>query len=266
MNLILDTSILGQLCHPAKTTSKPAVEWITQILESGSEDRLFLPEICDYELRRKLIHLIGKGQADQRSIDRLDELSELLEYLPLDTAVMRKSALFWAEARSRGKPTSPETALDGDVIVAAQASQVDGVVVTSNRKHLSQFVSAMDRTEMQWVYVFFCIRGAVDNLAFDWDDHTVVRDIRDRVWHCRSESTIQSLREFDPKKPPPSLVPIILEIKELYSRLMSSGQVQPGESATYFGTRVIYEAIPRSKQSLYDQLAVLLGADSDEGS
>lgn len=266
MNLILDTSLLGQLCHPAKATNKPAVEWITRILESGSEDRVFLPEICDYELRRKLIHLIGKGQADQRSVDRLDELSDLLEYLPLDTATMRKSACFWAESRSRGLPTSPETALDGDVIVAAQAAQVDGVVVTSNRKHLSQFIPAMERTEFQWVYVFFCIRGAVDNLAFHWEDHTVVRDSRDRVWHCRSESTVQNLRDFEPKKPPPSLLSVFEEIQQLSSRLLSAGQVRIEESATELRTRVIYEAIPRSKQSLYDQLADLLGADSDDGS
>lgn len=31
-----------------------------------------------------------------RGIARLDELSQLLEYLPITTAAMRQAALFWA--------------------------------------------------------------------------------------------------------------------------------------------------------------------------
>ncbi len=167
MNLLLDTGILGQLCHPGKSTNQSVSDWVDAILKSGSDDRIYLPEVCDYELRRKLLHLVRKGQSSQRSIERLDELSELLDYLPLDTPTMRKAAEFWSDSRFRGQPTAPETALDGDVILAAQAAMIGGTIVTTNGKHLSQFVPAFDRTEIFWAYAFVCIRGPVDNLAFD---------------------------------------------------------------------------------------------------
>jgi len=63
-----------------------------------------------------------------------------LEYLPLNTQIMQKAAELWAEARISGFPTAPPDALDGDVILAAQAIEVSGIVITYNRKHLSRFV------------------------------------------------------------------------------------------------------------------------------
>ena len=92
MNLLLDTGLLGQLCHPAKRIFQPVLDWVEAILVSGAEDRIFLPELCDYELRRKLLHLARKGQSSDRSVRRLNELCDYLEYLPLDTATMRKAA------------------------------------------------------------------------------------------------------------------------------------------------------------------------------
>jgi predicted nucleic acid-binding protein len=149
MNLLLDTGILGQLCHPRREQNRPVVEWVAQLLSDASKDPLvFVPEIADYELRRKLLHLIHKGQAAQRSVDRLDELAQFLEYLPLDSETMRTAAKLWAEARNLGWPTTKDQALDGDVILASQALSVGGTVVTSNRKHLSRFVTAKDWTEI----------------------------------------------------------------------------------------------------------------------
>ena len=147
MNLLLDSMVLGELCHPRQSLSQPVWEWVNSILDVG-DDRVFLPELCDYEVRRKLLHLIHQGQQTHRSIDRLNKLASVLEYLPIDTLTMRKAAEFWAEARSRGQPTSPEPALDGDAILAAQAALIGGTIVTSNRKHLSQFVPTLDRNDL----------------------------------------------------------------------------------------------------------------------
>jgi len=60
---------------------------------------------------------------------------------------MLKAAEFWAEARKRGRPTADGKALDGDVILAAQAESVtrggdQGVVATTNVQHLGLFVEA----------------------------------------------------------------------------------------------------------------------------
>ena len=147
MNLLLDSMVLGQLCHPRQTLSQPAWEWVNDVLDVGN-DQVFLSELCDYEVRRKLLHLVKQGQETRKSIERLDALATVLEYLPIDTTTMQKAAEFWANARSRGKPTAPEPALDGDVILSAQAALIGGMIVTSNRKHLSQFVPTLDRNDL----------------------------------------------------------------------------------------------------------------------
>ncbi len=149
MKLLLDTGPLGQLCHPRKDQNRPIAEWLARLLHAGDESvQVSVPEIADYELRRKLLHLIDKGQATEKSIQRLDDLGRLLDYLPLDTETMRRAAELWAMARKQGLPTSAEQALDGDVILAAQADLVGATVVTTNRKHLSQFVPAKEWTEI----------------------------------------------------------------------------------------------------------------------
>jgi predicted nucleic acid-binding protein len=149
MKLLLDTGILGQLCHPRQARNRPVAEWLTRLLASGSGDlEVFVPEIADYELRRKLLHLVHKKQASSRSIDRLDDLGKLLQYLPLDTETMRQAAMLWAGARRRGLPTTTDQALDGDVILAAQALAVEGTVITTNRKHLVRFASTRDWPEI----------------------------------------------------------------------------------------------------------------------
>lgn len=44
MNLLLDTGILGQLCHPSKQSNQQVADWVEAILTSGSDDRVYLPE------------------------------------------------------------------------------------------------------------------------------------------------------------------------------------------------------------------------------
>ena len=141
--LLLDTGILGQLCHPRRKQNQPVTLWLLKLLDEHASDvRVFLPEIADYELRRKLLHLISKGQSTSKSINRLNSLGRLLDYLPLDTEVMHHAADLWAQCRSRGWPLSSEQALDGDVILAAQAQIVGGMIATTNRKHLEILVPA----------------------------------------------------------------------------------------------------------------------------
>jgi predicted nucleic acid-binding protein len=77
-----------------------------------------------------------------KGIERLNQLKSVLTYLPLDTEAMLMAAEFWAEARKLGKPTADSKALDGDVILAAQAAQANGVIATENVGHLSLFVEA----------------------------------------------------------------------------------------------------------------------------
>ena len=99
-----------------------------------------VPEIADYEVRRELIRA-----RRIRGIARLDALIAEVEYLAINTSSMRRAAAFWAEARQQGRPTAADPALDGDVILAAQAATLNRtavIVATTNVRHLSRFVAA----------------------------------------------------------------------------------------------------------------------------
>ncbi len=142
MRLLLDTNILTRLCHPAREDNRPVVAWVEALLETDA-NAIFVPEIVDYEARRGLLHVAMKsGRSTTRSIMRLDLLGKTLEYLPLTTAVMKRAAELWAQARHTGYSTSAGEALDGDVILSAQALEADGVVITENLRHITRFVTA----------------------------------------------------------------------------------------------------------------------------
>ena len=131
--VLLDTGPLGRIAHP--TASPEIASWFTDLLRQGIE--VVVPEIADYELRR---NLILEGLKD--SIKRLDDLGRHLRYLPLTTDHLKKAAELWAEARKMGQPTADDKALDGDVILAAQALSIQGVVATENVGHLARFCAA----------------------------------------------------------------------------------------------------------------------------
>lgn len=105
---------------------------------------IYLPEIVDYELRRSF--LLEDLTA---SLERLDGLQNTLIYLPLTTHVMRQAARLWAEVRKQGKPTADPKEIDADVILAAQALSIGGVVVTDNSGHLARFVTVRTWQDIQ---------------------------------------------------------------------------------------------------------------------
>lgn len=144
--LVLDTNILGMLCHPNAKKFAELKEWAFNLLIDNSHCyTLCLPEIADYELRRKLLHIALKNNQDSsNSIKRLDDYHNILHYLPIKTETMRVAAQLWAASRVKGEPTAVPLALDGDVILAAQVKACNGIVLTTNKKHLSRFVPVAD--------------------------------------------------------------------------------------------------------------------------
>ncbi len=131
--VLLDSGPLGKIAHPRPNQEITA--WLARLLASGAV--VILPEIADYEVRRGLL-LSGLDQ----SVRRLDQLKQVLTYLPLNTQMMLKAAEFWADARKEGRPTADLRELDGDAILAAQAEQVGGMVATENVGHLTRYVEA----------------------------------------------------------------------------------------------------------------------------
>jgi len=114
--ILLDSGPLGILSNPSETqTIESCREWARGQQAQGRV--IVIPEIADYEVRRELL------RADKASgVRRLDRIKETFAYLPITTAAMLKAAQFWAQVRKAGRPTADSTALDADVILAAQAS------------------------------------------------------------------------------------------------------------------------------------------------
>lgn len=140
--VVLDTGPLGMASNPnASPETDACQQWLETLLLDGA--RVCLPEIADYEIRRELLRADKK-----KGLGRLDSLKATLEYIALTTQTMLMAADFWARARQQGKPATNDAALDGDMILAAQAVTLvkpDGwqvIVATTNVRHLELFVDA----------------------------------------------------------------------------------------------------------------------------
>jgi predicted nucleic acid-binding protein len=136
--IALDTGPSGIVCDdPRKETVQRITARMTQLLSDG-RTQIILPEIADFEVRRKLLSL-PHGAASVRRLD-----------VPITTAAMRTAAGLWAQARKSGYSTADPSAIDGDVILAAQALEYVGQgdqlwVATGNVKDLARYVGKSAR-------------------------------------------------------------------------------------------------------------------------
>lgn len=139
--ILLDSGPLGLVTNPtASQENRDCNAWMQSQLRKGV--RVLVPAISDYEVRRELLRA-GKT----KGVTKLDELKRAVGYVPLNTEMLLQAAELWARARQAGKPTAPDHAIDGDVILCAQALVLAGkgrkvVVATTNVKHLELFVDA----------------------------------------------------------------------------------------------------------------------------
>ena len=141
--IVLDSAPLGMVTNPqAKGVPLACQMWLKSLLQRG--ERVVIPEIADYEVRRELLRA-----GLLKSVHRLDNLKQTLEYSSIQTETMILAANIWAEARQSGQPTADPKALDGDVILAAQArllcnDTTEAIVATTNVAHLNRFIRALD--------------------------------------------------------------------------------------------------------------------------
>jgi predicted nucleic acid-binding protein len=141
--VLLDAGPLGLITNPrASQETRDCNLWLASLLLK--EVQVKIPEIADYEVRRELL------RADKfRGIERLDDLQKYLDYVPITTQTMLKAAQYWAQVRKQGIPTADNKALDGDVILAAQAAMIQNeghevIIATTNVGHLSRLVQAKE--------------------------------------------------------------------------------------------------------------------------
>lgn len=147
--ILLDAGPIGIVTNPkASPENLDCNKWLEAILRKGY--RVFVPEIADYEIRRELL------RANKlEGIKRLDQLIRAIGYIPLSTETMLKAAEFWAKLRKDGQPTADDKALDGDVILAAQAVTIidytksSVLIATTNVGHLSRLTPAYEWREIK---------------------------------------------------------------------------------------------------------------------
>jgi predicted nucleic acid-binding protein len=108
-----------------------------------------VPAIVYYELKRELLRA-----RKQLSVDRLDAFVTATpgRYVPLSDDALRLAAELWAKARQQGKPTAESTALDIDVLIAAQALSFavpfEVIIATTNARRLSAYTRANHWSEI----------------------------------------------------------------------------------------------------------------------
>ncbi|HYI61586.1 MAG TPA: PIN domain-containing protein [Acidimicrobiales bacterium] len=145
MFVVLDSGPLGLLSNPSSSVAAEAANrWARATID---RHQIVVPEIADYEVRRELV------RAERaEGLRRLDALATGFDYLPVTTAMWRQAADLWATARREGRPTAPDPALDGDVLLAAQALALgaDGevVIATTNPRHLRRYAPASSWEEI----------------------------------------------------------------------------------------------------------------------
>jgi predicted nucleic acid-binding protein len=146
MRLLLDTNALIKLCHPKR---HPEIKgWLQGWLahaQSGGDVELHISAAADYEARRGYLWKLDKHPDEPKALSRLDQLCDSLAISPISVEVLRTAARFWSKAKREGWSTAPERDIDWDVIVAAEATALAAVVVTSNAVHISRYgVDARD--------------------------------------------------------------------------------------------------------------------------
>jgi predicted nucleic acid-binding protein len=142
---------LGLLANPKATPqTEQARIWLHTQMNGGA--CIVIPDIVDYEVRRELIRG-GKT----RSLQRLNALHANLCSIAIDSAQLREAGELWAQSRNLGRPTASPDALDGDMILIAQARAAAlqfadlnrvapriTIIATANVAHLALFADARE--------------------------------------------------------------------------------------------------------------------------
>lgn len=146
--IVLDTGPVGLLVRSRRVPlADQCARWLRELLDHG--ERVVLPAIADYEVRRELARLNAQG-----ALRRLDALASSMEYVDLTTVMLRRAAQLWGDLRREGRPTADPHALDGDVILAAQALALASpmtpvLVATTNVGHLRRMIDAEEWQMLQ---------------------------------------------------------------------------------------------------------------------
>jgi predicted nucleic acid-binding protein len=142
MVIMLDTypaSSTGKLPgKPPPTMLDQCLQWVNACEAAGHQ--ILIPAIAYHEALRELEMRRAASQ-----INRLKDFClQPKRFVSLTTNDLETAAQLWGQARRAGQPTADPQALDGDVILAAQAMGLglppsQFVIATTNPGHLSRY-------------------------------------------------------------------------------------------------------------------------------
>jgi hypothetical protein len=146
---------LGQLCNPNSTQKTIALnKWFyTQLIRGRT---FYTSELCHYEVRRSLC-LISEKSGKSDGLLELERLRSegSIEFATVTGEIVSLASTLWAKAQVEGKSIAPLHSLDIDLLVCATSLSLqqkypgrEVVIVTTNVKHLSRFVNAVDWSEI----------------------------------------------------------------------------------------------------------------------
>jgi hypothetical protein len=144
--VLLDSGPLGMYSNQAnKPKNRICKQRVEALLASGVAVKV--PGIADYEVRRELLRQRLRDPSSQ-GVMRLDAAIRVLGLIPITGRTMDKAAEIWAQVRHKGFTTAPKEALDGDVILVAQAEievgNGDNVeIATTNSSDLQRLFAAI---------------------------------------------------------------------------------------------------------------------------
>ena len=155
MIIFIDSGVLGILANPNKKgEARDCEQWLYGLLSKSVT--VVTSDICDYEIRRSLI-LESRRNPNINSIENLDELQNIINFLPLTTEVLNQAAYLWAESKNKAIPTADDKNIDVDIIICAHwkllTAEFPGrniVIATTNTKHLSRFTQAQKWNEISF--------------------------------------------------------------------------------------------------------------------
>jgi hypothetical protein len=153
MIVFLDSGVLGLLTNPNKE-GKPLLceNWLYSLLAKGVY--VVSSDVCDYEVRRSLL-LEKVKNPGLDSVNNLDELRDIIDFLKVETEVMFSASQTWVEARQKGRKTADDASFDVDMIIIAHWRLLKRkypsryiVIATTNVKHLGEFTEALNWEEI----------------------------------------------------------------------------------------------------------------------
>ena len=115
MIILIDTGIVGLLTQPNSTEESSLVlNWMYGLLAKSVI--VLSSDVCDYEIRRGL-ELARLEDKCIDGIEKLDQLREVIEFLPITNRCLNHASVYWADAISKSQLNAPRRDINFDLIL-----------------------------------------------------------------------------------------------------------------------------------------------------